>query len=103
MPYDLAKDLSDYECSSVQRQGWSGAKNGQLLRQAENSGFDLLITLDDDIAGEQTMNGRQISVLVLKPKRQGTLAVRQLAPEVRKVLAEIGKGQIRRVEPEELA
>ena len=36
-----------HECRSVQEAGWSGKKNGELLRLAE-ADFDVLVTVDSN-------------------------------------------------------
>jgi hypothetical protein len=46
-------------------QGWSGLKNGALLTAAEEAGFDLFITADQEIAYQQNLTGRKMAVLVL--------------------------------------
>jgi len=46
-------------------QGWSGLKNGALLTAAEEAGFDLFITADQEIGYQQNLTGRKIAVLVL--------------------------------------
>ena len=46
-------------------QGWSGLKNGELLAAAENAGFDLFITADQELSHQQNPTGRKIAVLVL--------------------------------------
>jgi hypothetical protein len=94
-PYSLARELSGHECSSVNRLGWKGTKNGALLTRAEDAGFELLITMDDDIEPEQNMAGRRIAILVLKLKKQGKQATRALAPRVLAALPTIQPGEIR--------
>jgi predicted nuclease of predicted toxin-antitoxin system len=79
MSYGLARDLDDHECQSVGKLGWQGTKSGALLARAEEAGFAVLITLDDDIRREQNMAGRSIAILVLKPRKQGMGATRELA------------------------
>ena len=46
-------------------QGWSGMKNGALLSAAEEAGFDLFITADQELSYQQNLAGRKIAVLVL--------------------------------------
>jgi predicted nuclease of predicted toxin-antitoxin system len=46
-------------------QGWSGLKNGALLAAAEEAGFDLFITADQEISSQQNLTGRHIALLVL--------------------------------------
>jgi hypothetical protein len=46
-------------------QGWSGLKNGALLEAAEDAGFDLFITADQELSHQVNLTGRNIAVLVL--------------------------------------
>ena len=46
-------------------QGWSGLKNGALLSAAENEGFELFITADQELSYQQNLTGRRIALLVL--------------------------------------
>jgi len=46
-------------------QGWSGLKNGASLTAAEEAGFDLFITADQELSYQQNLAGRKIAVLVL--------------------------------------
>ena len=46
-------------------QGWSGLKNGALLTAADEAGFHLFITADQEIGYQQNLTGRKIAVLVL--------------------------------------
>ncbi len=46
-------------------QGWSGLENGALLTAAEEAGFDLFITADQEIRYQQNLTGRKIALLVL--------------------------------------
>jgi predicted nuclease of predicted toxin-antitoxin system len=46
-------------------QGWSGLKNGPLLDAAEEAGFDLFITADQELRYQQNLKGRKIAIVVL--------------------------------------
>jgi hypothetical protein len=46
-------------------QGWSGLKNGALFGAAEEAGFDLFVTADQELAYQQNLATRRIAVLVL--------------------------------------
>jgi predicted nuclease of predicted toxin-antitoxin system len=98
-PFSLARDLIGHESSHVIRLGWRGTKNGALLTRAEQVGFDVLITLDDDMKPEQNMSGRKIAVLVVKPAEQGKQAMKAMARHVLLALTTIEAGEIRVVEP----
>jgi hypothetical protein len=57
--------LPSHEVVTVAYLGWVGIKNGQLLKAAEDAGFEVLITTDQGMAYEQNMVGRKLAVLVL--------------------------------------
>jgi predicted nuclease of predicted toxin-antitoxin system len=46
-------------------QGWSGLKNGALLNAAEEAGFDLFITADQELSYQQNLTGRKMVLVVL--------------------------------------
>lgn len=54
-------------------QGWSGLKNGALLTAAEEAGFDLFITADQELSYQQNLTGRKIAVLVLSTNNWGVV------------------------------
>lgn len=64
VPWPMHRLLSNHSCTSVQAQGWSGIRNGDLLQRAE-AGFDLFITSDQNIRYQQNLAGRSIAVLEL--------------------------------------
>lgn len=53
--------------------GWSGLKNGALLTAAEDAGFDLFITADQEIGYQQNLKGRRIALLVLSTNNWGVV------------------------------
>ncbi|HMO82415.1 MAG TPA: DUF5615 family PIN-like protein [Pyrinomonadaceae bacterium] len=62
----LKSRLTAYECQTTYEAGWSDASNGELLLLAEENGFDLLLTADSSIKNQQNIEGRKISILVLR-------------------------------------
>ena len=50
---------------TVWYQGWSGLKNGALLDAAEQAGFDLFITADQELSYQQNLTGRKMALVVL--------------------------------------
>jgi len=49
--------LTGHECTSVQKRGWTGTKNGALLALAASE-FDLFITSDQNVRYQQNLMGR---------------------------------------------
>jgi len=62
VPWPMHKLLDSHSCSSVQGQGWSGIKNGELLQRAEGE-FDLFITSDQNMRYQQNLAGRRSAIL----------------------------------------
>ena len=45
--------------------GWGDLKNGELLRIAEESGFEVLVTGDQSLPNEQNLTGRHLAIMAL--------------------------------------
>lgn len=65
LPHRLRQALHPHEVFTVRYQGWSGLRNGELLRIAEAHHFAALLTGDQGIPYEQSVANLQIAVLVL--------------------------------------
>ena len=64
VPWPMHKVLAGHECTTAQKRGWGGTKNGDLLRLAESE-FDLFITSDQNIRYQQNIAGRRLPILEL--------------------------------------
>ena len=66
MPRALAQLLApEIDALTVQQMGWSGLKNGELLKRAEAK-FDLLITTDQGIPHQQNLDRFDIRIVLLE-------------------------------------
>ena len=64
VPWPMRRMLAGHECTTAQRRGWGGVKNGDLIRLAEGE-FDLFITSDQNLRYQQNLAGRGLPILVL--------------------------------------
>ena len=64
-PAPLRHCLSGHAVSTAYELGWSALKNGDLLRLAEDRGFDVLVTTDTNLKYQQNFAGRKIAIAVL--------------------------------------
>ena len=64
-PNPIARSLVGHEIAFARQTGWHELKNGELLRQAEEAGFELLLTSDKNIRYQQNLSGRKIAIIVL--------------------------------------
>jgi hypothetical protein len=88
VPWPTQELLAEHECTSVQRRGWTGIKNGELLRRAVSE-FDLFITSDQGIRYQQNLVSVGIAILQLSTNdihriRAGTAAIRSAIAAIRK-------------------
>lgn len=62
------------EVETVQHRGWSGLKNGELLKRASEE-FDILVTMDNNLPAQQNLTNFDIAVVILRArsKELGTL------------------------------
>lgn len=64
LPRRLRGVLAGHDVVTVVEAGWSGVKNGELLRLASKS-FDLFVTADQNIEYQQNLETLPIAVAVL--------------------------------------
>lgn len=64
MPRPLRHALTGHEVSYVEKEGWKGKENGELLALVEGR-FDVILTSDGNIAYQQTLAGRALSMIVV--------------------------------------
>ena len=65
-PVPLRNYISGHVVSTAYEQRWSALSNGELLSAAENAGFDLLVTTDQNLRYQQNLATRRIAILVLR-------------------------------------
>ena len=64
-PSGIRRALAGHEVTEAIERGWDRISNGELLTQAEASGFDVLLTTDKNISYQQNLEGRRIAIVVL--------------------------------------
>lgn len=63
VPLGLRRSLSPHEVVAARQMGWSRLSNGELIRAADENGFDILITCDRNIPYQQNLSGRRIALI----------------------------------------
>ncbi len=64
-PVPLRQALAGHRVSTAYELGWATLKNGELLRSAEEQGFEVLVTTDTNLRYQQNLTARRIAVVVL--------------------------------------
>lgn len=96
LPRALAAELAGHHVSSVQAEGWSGAKNGELLRQAAEC-FDALLSMDRGLPHQQNLSGLDLRILIIRARSNRMVHLRPLVDNILKTLAAMSPGQLREV------
>lgn len=79
-PVAIRYALQEHFVRTANEQGWSALSNGDLLRIAEEAGFEVLLTTDTGLPQQQNLTGRKLAVVILTKNRW--LLVRQRMPEI---------------------
>jgi hypothetical protein len=64
-PVGIQDFLLGHTVKTASQQGWSTLLNGELIRAAEEAGFDLLLTTDKNLVYQQNPMNRKIAIVVL--------------------------------------
>jgi hypothetical protein len=64
-PKPIARCLTGHEVTYARRIGWHEMENGELIRRAEDAGYDVLLSTDKNIRYQQNLTGRKIALVIL--------------------------------------
>jgi hypothetical protein len=87
-----------HDCQTAHYAKLAGFKNGELLAAAEHLGFEVLVTVDQNIPYQQRFGGRKIAVLILCAPTNRLRDMKPLVPKALSALNVIRPGEVVRVE-----
>ena len=87
-------EVADVE--TVEYRGWKGLKNGALLRAAQEH-FDVLVTMDNHLPEQQSLQQFDLAVVVLRARNKSLTELQKLMPELERMLDSLQSGQARRI------
>jgi predicted nuclease of predicted toxin-antitoxin system len=87
-PVPIAAWLREHTVRTTLEEKWDTLVNGELLKVAEEAGFDVLLTTDNNMAYQQNLAGRKIAIVVLSGNRW-----RLVQRVIRKIVAAINKAE----------
>jgi predicted nuclease of predicted toxin-antitoxin system len=64
-PANLRHHLPGHTIVTARQAGWEEIENGELLKKAEETGFDILLTCDQSLSYQQNLAGRKIAIVEL--------------------------------------
>ncbi|SRR6266436_6349249 len=68
-PRGIARSLQNHTVKEARAQGWDTLSNGELLKVAQEAGFDVLLTTDKNLRYQQNLEGRKLAIVVLGNSR----------------------------------
>jgi hypothetical protein len=93
VPRQLKRDLPDFSVRTVQEEGWSAIKNGELLRQASGL-FDVLLTADKRLQYQQNIAQFTIGVVVLATIDTRLPHLQSRLPQIREAIDAVTAGSV---------
>ena len=93
VPRALRERLPGHEVTTVAETGWSGAKNGELLRLAAQR-FDVLLTVDRNLAFQQRIDKLALAVVILRARSNRLADLRPLVPALLRALSQAQAGEV---------
>ena len=91
----MRRRLFGHDVEEARDHGWDALSNGDLLERAEEAGYEVLITTDQDIRHQQNMSNRRVAVLVLMNTAWPRISRR--VETIRNALEGIQPGEVREV------
>lgn len=64
-PVPLRFFLTSHEVTTVFEKGWGRFQNGDLLNAAENEGFEVFVTTDQNLRYQQNLAARSLAIVLL--------------------------------------
>jgi hypothetical protein len=83
-PAPLIPFLEGHTVTKAKDAGWDKLVNGELLKAAEEAGFEVLLTTDKNMAAQQNLKTRAIAIVVL-----GNSQWRIVQRHIRKIAATV--------------
>ncbi|CAN5726981.1 hypothetical protein BH11ARM2_BH11ARM2_27730 [soil metagenome] len=88
----FARFLVGHEVRTAYEMRWADFKNGLLIKTAEKAGFAVIISADKNLAYQQNLKGRSISIIVFGSRFTDFIGIAPLAPQVIAALENLPSG-----------
>jgi predicted nuclease of predicted toxin-antitoxin system len=93
-PRRLKREFADYAIHTVVEMGWSGQKNGELLRLMQQEDFTVLLTTDQNLRYQQNLAQAGVGIVVLIAATNKLVDLLPLVPEAIFALNSITPGEV---------
>lgn len=93
LPRKLGLLLIGHEVTTVQRAGWSGIVNGQLLIRIAGK-YDAFITVDQNLPAQQNTAALPFGIIILRSRTNQLTDLKPLVPQILAALGKLQPGQV---------
>lgn len=93
LPRHLVRELRGHDVTTVQKMGWAGTKNGDLLKLAAQH-FDAFLTPDRGIEYQQNVGSSSLRIVLVRAR---STRMRDLGPLVPRILMALASAKARQV------
>jgi len=87
----------NHDCQTARFANLAGLKNGRLQEAAEEAGFDVLITVDQNIPAQQNLGGRRAALVIMCGPTNRLKDLALLAPAAISAIGSVGPGDVVRI------
>lgn len=83
---------------TIEKAGWKGKKNSELLQLMDKMGFDGLITLDQNLPKQQHLGKFKLKIFLLKPMDSRPSSVQRLVVKLKSAVEHASSKQVVEIE-----
>ena len=94
LPLDFRHSFPGHDTHSAEWAGLKGKKNGELLRDAELAGYEVLLTVDQGIPHQQNLAGGKLAVIAIRSRTNQLEDLLPLVEAILSALEGMSPGQI---------
>jgi hypothetical protein len=94
VPRKLRRALPGHTVRTIRELGWAGKQNGELLALMAGQGFEVLLTVDQNLRHQQNLAAAGVAVLVLVAGTNRIADLLPLIPDAELALTSIRPGDV---------
>ena len=94
-PAPLRNHLREHSVDRSSEKGWELLENGELIRKAEEEGYEVIVTTDQSMRYQQNLAGRGLAIVVLLSTAWPR--VQDRTEDIRTVIEEVRPGELREI------
>ena len=94
LPVDFRHSFRDHEAHTAEWAGFKGKQNGDLLSCAELAGYEVLLTVDVGIPHQQSLAGRQLSIIAIRPRTNQLEDLLPFVDDILQAVETVSLGQV---------